>query len=80
MVSNKATSAKKLRKKSTDTERLLWRYPRTKQIEEIKFSKVLGFWNHDVLTNIEGVLEVTRQNCLQPGSPSPTPPIKGGAT
>ena len=44
--------------------------------------KVLRFWNHDVLQNIEGVLEVIRINCIQSisDSPSPTPPIKGGAT
>jgi len=40
---------------------------------------VLRFWNHDILTNIEGVLEVIMKNCLE-RSPSPTPPIKGGAT
>jgi very-short-patch-repair endonuclease len=44
--------------------------------------KVLRFWNHDVLQNIEGVLEVIRRTCIQQSSdtPSPTPPIKGGAT
>jgi very-short-patch-repair endonuclease len=45
--------------------------------------RVLRFWNHDVLQNIEGVLEVIQQNCRQeplPASPSPTPPIEGGAT
>jgi very-short-patch-repair endonuclease len=26
--------------------------------------KVLRFWNHDVLMNIEGVLEVIRKNCV----------------
>ena len=41
--------------------------------------KVLRFWNHDVLMNIEGVLEVILRNCSQE-SPFPTPPIKGGAT
>jgi very-short-patch-repair endonuclease len=40
---------------------------------------VLRFWNHDVLTNIEGVLEMILRYCTQK-SPSPTPPIKGGAT
>jgi very-short-patch-repair endonuclease len=44
--------------------------------------KVLRFWNHDVLLNIGGVLEVIRRTCIQqsPDTPSPTPPIKGGAT
>ena len=27
--------------------------------------KVLRFWNHDVLTNIEGVLEVIRKKCFE---------------
>ncbi len=40
---------------------------------------VLRFWNHDVLQNIEGVLEVILRACSQ-GTPSPTPPIEGGAT
>lgn len=39
--------------------------------------KVLRFWNNDVLTNIDGVLEEIRKHSLI--SPSPTPPIKGGA-
>ena len=38
--------------------------------------KVLRFWNNEVLTNIEGVLEVIRMNCLS--HPPLTPPIKGG--
>jgi very-short-patch-repair endonuclease len=40
---------------------------------------VLRYWNHEVLTQIEGVLEMILRNCSQE-SPSPTPPIKGGAT
>jgi very-short-patch-repair endonuclease len=40
---------------------------------------VLRFWNHDVLQNSEGVLEVILRACSQ-RTPSPTPPIKGGAT
>jgi hypothetical protein len=52
----------------------------------------LHFWNHDVLLNIEGVLEMIMRNCLE-RSPSPSldashltgqatllPPIKEGAT
>ena len=38
--------------------------------------KVLRFWNNEVLTNIEGVLEVIRKQCLY--HPPLTPPIKGG--
>ena len=35
--------------------------------------KILRFWNHDVLQNIEGVLEVIRLNCIQRGTASPSP-------
>ena len=39
--------------------------------------KVLRFWNNEVLQNINGVLEIIRENCLW--SPSPqSPPVKGG--
>jgi very-short-patch-repair endonuclease len=38
--------------------------------------KVLRFWNNEVLTNMEGVLDVIRQNCSN--HPPPTPPLKGG--
>jgi len=38
--------------------------------------KVLRFWNNDVLNNIDGVLEVIKENCE--GHPPLTPPIKGG--
>ena len=38
--------------------------------------KVLRFWNNEVFTNIEGVLEVIRMNCLN--HPPLTPPVKGG--
>jgi very-short-patch-repair endonuclease len=41
--------------------------------------KVLRFWNHDVLLNIGGILEVVRATCIAPHPPL-TPPIKGGAT
>ncbi len=115
--------AKLLRKRPTETEKLLWRYLRSKQIEGFKFRrqqpidnyvvdfvcfdnkivvevdggqhavdkekdierdiylkkhgfKVLRFWNNDVLTNIGGVLEKIRENCLF--HPPLTPPVKGG--
>jgi len=38
--------------------------------------KVLRFWNNEVLTNMKGVLEVIRENCLN--HPPLTPPLKGG--
>jgi hypothetical protein len=38
--------------------------------------KVLRFWNNEVLTNIDGVLEMIRKNCLS--HPPLTPPVKGG--
>jgi very-short-patch-repair endonuclease len=39
--------------------------------------KVLRFWNNKVLTNIAGVLEVIRENCLSHPPLNPLP-IKGG--
>ncbi len=40
---------------------------------------VLRFWNNDVIGNIEGVLEVIRQRCLEAISPTPQPPpARGG--
>ncbi len=116
--------AKALRKNFTDTERLLWRHLRAKQMEGYKFRRqepigsyivdfvcqekmivievdggqhslererdferdkwvegqgyrVLRFWNNEVLTNIDGVLEVI-QNTLN--HPPLTPPLKGGET
>jgi very-short-patch-repair endonuclease len=114
--------AKALRKNFTDTERLLWRHLKVKQVEGYKFRrqepigsyivdfvcqekkivievdggqhsveqekdierdkwlegqgyKVLRFWNNEVLTNINGVLEVIRNNLNHPPL---TPPLKGG--
>ncbi len=119
---HKHFTAKVLRKNFTDTERLLWKYLRAKQMEGCKFRrqepigsyivdfvcqekrivievdggqhstekerdnerdkwfegkgyKVLRFWNNEVLSNIEGVLEVIR-DCLN--HPPLTPPFKGG--
>jgi very-short-patch-repair endonuclease len=40
--------------------------------------KVLRFWNNEVLTNMEGVLEEIRGNCLS--HPPLTPPLKGGGS
>jgi len=37
--------------------------------------RVLRFWNNDVLTNIDGVLEVIQSAIL--ATPTPTPPHKG---
>jgi len=40
---------------------------------------VLRFWNNEVFENIEGVLEVIRQRCLEVTSPTPQPPpARGG--
>ena len=38
--------------------------------------RVLRFWNNEVFTNIEGVLEVIRINCFS--HPPLTPPVEGG--
>jgi very-short-patch-repair endonuclease len=37
--------------------------------------KVLRFWNNEVLSNIEGILEIIRSNLHHPPL---TPPLKGG--
>ena len=40
--------------------------------------EVLRFWDNEVLTNIQGVLEMIRESCCG-ATPSPlSPPIKGG--
>ena len=127
MTSQMSNLAKDLRKNSTDAERLLWKYLRSKTIEGFKFRrqqpienyivdfvclekrivievdggqhavekekdterdrwlesqgfKVLRFWNNDVLTNIQGVLEMVKANCLGQTittSPSPNPSRRG---
>jgi len=38
---------------------------------------VLRFWNNEVLTNIEGVLEVIRENCLKHPPLNPLPSREG---
>jgi very-short-patch-repair endonuclease len=107
------TIAKRLRRNTTDAERLLWRHLRAKAFENLKFKrqqpigdyivdfvcfekklivevdggqhalnedddneraewlnaqgfKVIRFWNHEALCNIEGVFEVIRNHCLGP--------------
>lgn len=104
--------AKTLRGRSTDTEKILWKYLRANRFEGLKFRRqepignyivdfvcyekkivievdgghhlkgkendrrrddwlkeqgfrVIRFWNNEVLTNIEGVLEVIKWNCYQ---------------
>jgi len=104
-------TAKNLRKRLTDAERLLWNHLRAKQIEGVKFRRqepidnyivdfvcfenrliievdggqhaiekekdferdnylkkngfrILRFWNNQVFTNIDGVLEIIRVNCF----------------
>jgi very-short-patch-repair endonuclease len=108
---NLTATAKDLRKKSTEAERLLWHRLRAKQLEGLKFRRqeqigrfivdfvcyeksliieayggqhaveaekdaertdwlnsqgfhVLRFWNHEILTNIDGVLAVIQDHCL----------------
>ncbi|HDL20084.1 MAG TPA: endonuclease domain-containing protein [Nitrospirae bacterium] len=109
----------------TDTERLLWKHLRAKQVEGLKFRrqqpignyvvdficldkslvievdggqhagnkkdeerdvwlksegfKVLRFWNNEVLNNMEGVLEVIRENCLRHPPLNPLPSREGKA-
>jgi very-short-patch-repair endonuclease len=47
---------------------------RTKFLESEGY-RVLRFWNNEVLTNIDGVLEVIQSAVL--ATPTPTPPHKG---
>lgn len=121
MKSKLTPLAKNLRKSSTDAEKLLWRYLRSKQLAGLKFRRqqpigdyivdfvcfenrviieadgglhnkqkdnkrdqwfhekgfnVLRFWNTDILTNINGVLEIIEKNCLSE-TPSPNPSLQG---
>jgi very-short-patch-repair endonuclease len=39
---------------------------------------VLRFWNNEVFENLEGVLEVVRQRCLELAAPNPRPPPARG--
>lgn len=123
MSNNLTFLAKNLRKRQTDTEKLLWNHLRAKQIEGLKFRrqqpigrhivdfvclekkilievdggqhaeetrdkqrdnwlskegfKVLRFWNNEVLQNLEGVLEVIRENCLNRPPLDPLPSREG---
>jgi very-short-patch-repair endonuclease len=122
--------ARALRKRSTDAEKLLWRYLRAKQLGKVKFRrqqpigqyivdfvcfshklvieldggqhaqpneqvndqqrdawlkaqgfKVVRFWNSDVLSNIEGVMEMIQYEILGvPCSPSPNSSHQGRGT
>jgi very-short-patch-repair endonuclease len=119
---HKHRTAKILRKNFTDSERLLWKYLRAKQMDGYKFRRqepiggyivdfvcqdkliivevdgsqhtvehkkdyerdkwlkglgyeILRFWNNEVLTNTEGVLEIIRNTLNHPPL---TPPLKGG--
>jgi len=55
--------------RAKDIERDNW-------LQEQEF-RVLRFWNNDVLTNIEGVIETIRASIVS-SHPPLTPPIKGG--
>ena len=60
--------AKRLRKKSTKAEALLWSRLRAKQIDGIKFRRQQPIDNFIVdfvsFENLEGVLEVIRKKCV----------------
>ena len=117
-------TAKHLRKRLTDAERVLWNRLRARQIEGVKFRReepidnyivdlvcfenrliievdggqhateknkdidrdnylkkngfrVLRFWNSEVFTNMDGVLEMIRINCTKIPSSSPLPSREG---
>jgi very-short-patch-repair endonuclease len=116
--------ARKLRMRSTDAEKLLWRHLRAKRLMGLKFRRqepigkfiadfvcyerrviievdggqhserperdqgrdewfknkgfsILRFWNNDVLSQTEEVLEAIVKECTRSPSPS-SPPVKGG--
>jgi len=48
-----------------DEERTLWL--------NAQGFRVVRFWNHEILTNIEGVMESIRQHCLAAPLPGPLP-------
>jgi very-short-patch-repair endonuclease len=119
MPINLTRIAKKLRRNSTDAERLLWRHLRAKQIVGLKFRRqeqigsfivdfvcyqtrviveadggqhalesvdvertqwlnsqgfaVLRFWNDEILTNIEGVIDVVLMQCDKDANCPPLP-------
>ena len=124
MPSNLTDTARKLRRTSTDAERLLWRHLKAKQLNDLKFRRqeqigsfivdfvcyekgiiieadggqhalekakddartewlnaqgfiVLRFWNNEILTNIDGVMETIRRHCAPP-LPNPLPPGERG--
>ncbi len=124
MSLNLTETARKLRKESTDAEKLLWKHLRTKQLHGLKFRRqeqigryiadfvcyernlvieadggqhavekekdnertawlnsqgftVLRFWNNEILSNPEGVLEVICKACVSP--PPPTLDVMGPA-
>jgi len=52
--------------KEKDEERTIW-------LNSQGFT-VLRFWNSEILTNIEGVLELIRMQCAMPPLPGPLPP------
>jgi very-short-patch-repair endonuclease len=118
--------AKSLRKRTTDTEQLLWRHLRAKHFGGLKFRrqqpigtyivdfvcfekkiiveldggqhtqpeemrndrirdqwfetqgyKILRFWDNEVLTNTQGVLEVISKHCLNHPPLNPLPSREG---
>jgi very-short-patch-repair endonuclease len=126
MANNLIQFAKSLRKRTTDTEQLLWRHLRAKHFGGLKFRrqqligtyivdfvcfekktiveldggqhaqpekmqndsirdqwfeaqgyKVLRFWDNEVLTNTQGVLEVISRHCLNHPPLNPLPSREG---
>jgi len=79
--------AKGLRRRSTDAEQLIWSRLRAGRLEGMKFRRqqwleqkgngVLRFWDNEVMTNTEGVLEVIRERLYRTPAPQ-SPPLKGG--
>ena len=74
--------AKNMRHTPTEAEAKIWYHLRAKRMCGVKFKrqapmgfKVLRFWNNEVLTNIEDVLEAIRLNLVPTQPPSPPTPL-----
>jgi len=57
-------------------DQLIYDGIRTQKLREMGY-RVLRFWNNDVLTNTEGVLEAVLEALASPG-PSPQPSLRRG--
>ena len=61
---------------SQHAEQVMYDEQRSLELQAMGY-RVLRFWNNDVLTNLEGLLEVLLEALASPG-PSPQPPPRRG--